>query len=161
MKDLSIYIKESQADGKNGHWENRTDSNGILTRTWVDYEELARQRKAKEAELKKAAQEKEEARKKKIEEKRKLQQELEELENEMKNLDSELSDLYMQYSNLEIDQEEEVGGLYAAGEEEEAEKLAQEFGDQFNELEKNIESTQKEMEKIEKRMAEIEKQLYK
>ena len=48
---------------------------------------------------------------------------------------------------LEIDQEEEVGGLYADGKEAEAEKLAQKYGVKFNKNSKQQESLKKKLEK--------------
>jgi hypothetical protein len=61
------------------------------------------------------------------------------------DLQSRLKDLHREYRELEIDQEEEVGGLYVSGKEAEAEALAQEYGEKFN---KNSEEQEKLKQKL-------------
>lgn len=163
MKDLSIYIKESQEDGKNGHWEYNTDSNGKGSRIWIDNAEIIKKRKEAEEELKRLAKEKADTVKKKIEQKKKVQKEYEDLEDELYELNQDIKDFHRQYQQLMIDQEEDLGqymsktmddgspGEYIADE------LAQEYGEQFNKIEKEIESRQKRINQIEKRLKELEK----
>ena len=154
MKDLSKYILESEADGKNGHYEYKTDSNGKGIKIWVDYDEIVKQRKAAEAAIKAAKEEK----LKKKEEKRKAAQELEDSEDRMIEINGELSDLEQQHRDLMIDMEEELGPLYAQHTKEgeaEAEKRAQDYGEQFNKIEKQIEKLNKEYDDLDKKCNEL------
>ena len=63
-----------------------------------------------------------------------------------------MKDLHREYRQLEIDQEEEVGGLYADGKETEAEKLAQKYGAKFNKNSKQQESLKKKLENAKKKL---------
>ncbi|MBP5785103.1 MAG: hypothetical protein J6W16_05925, partial [Methanobrevibacter sp.] len=72
----------------------------------------------------------------------------------------ELSDLEQQHRDLMIDMEEELGPLYAQHTKEgeaEAEKRAQDYGEQFNKIEKQIEKVNKEYDDLEKKSNELRK----
>jgi hypothetical protein len=132
MKQITDYIKESENDGKNGHYEDFADEDtGEIITLWVDDptpEELEAREKEREESARKYYE--------KCEKERAAYKELkiDSLEDEVWNYQQELKDLHDQYRQLEIDQEEEVGGLYADGKEAEAEKLAQKYGKDFNKL---------------------------
>ena len=150
MKKLNHYIKESVEDGKNGHYEDFADEDtGEIVTMWVNDptpEELAK----REEEQKKAM----DAYWAKVEQENKYHKQLniDKLEDDVWNLQSQLKDLHREYRELEIDQEEEVGGLYVNGKEAEAEALAQEYGEKFN---KNSE----EQEKIKQKLVIAKKKL--
>lgn len=143
MKKLNHYIKESFEDGKNGHYEEFADEDtGEIVTMWVNDptpEELAK----REEESKKAMDEYWA----KVEKEQKIHKELniDKLEDDVWDLQSRLKDLHREYRELEIDQEEEVGGLYVSGKEAEAEALAQEYGEKFN---KNSEEQEKLKQKL-------------
>ena len=143
MKKLNHYIKESVEDGKNGHYEEFADEDtGEIVTMWVNDptpEELAK----REEESKKAMDEYWA----KVEKEQKIHKELniDKLEDDVWDLQSRLKDLHREYRELEIDQEEEVGGLYVSGKEAEAEALAQEYGEKFN---KNSEEQEKLKQKL-------------
>ena len=143
MKKLNHYIKESVKDGKNGHYEEFADEDtGEIVTMWVNDptpEELAK----REEESKKAMDEYWA----KVEKEQKIHKELniDKLEDDVWDLQSRLKDLHREYRELEIDQEEEVGGLYVSGKEAEAEALAQEYGEKFN---KNSEEQEKLKQKL-------------
>ena len=163
MKDLSKYIKESQEDGKGGHWEYRTDSNGKASRVWIDYAELIAKRKASEAAAKKAAKDKTDEIKKRAENKRKAKDEYEDLEQELWDLNDEIKELNHEYNEMMIDQEEDVGQWYAKRTEEgdkKAEEVANEYGKRFGEIEEEVKQKSKRIQEIEKRMSELEKIMY-
>ena len=160
MKDLRIYIKESQEDGKNGHWEYRTDSNGKASRIWIDYEEIVRQRKAAEAAIKAAD-------KKKLQnkqDKKKAIEDINKAEDRMMEINQELKDLEQQHRDLMIDMEDELGQiLYPDSKpstketEAAAEERAQDYGEQFNEIEEQIEKLNKEYDGLDKKCNELRK----
>lgn len=60
------------------------------------------------------------------------------IEGEFKSALESLKDRYDERKQLEIDQEQEVGSLYVAGKDEEAEKLAQDYGEKFNTIDDEI-----------------------
>lgn len=150
MKTLNQYLKESSEDGKNGHWEDFVDEDtGEIVTMWVNDptpEELEAQEKERQENARKYWE--------KCEKERQAYKELniDALEDEVWSMQDELKDLHREYRQLEIDQEEEVGGLYANGKEAEAEKLAQKYGAKFN---KNA----KEQEKLKKKLGTIQKKL--
>ena len=124
MKDLYKYLKESAEDGKNGHYEDFVDEDtGEIVTLWVadpDPEE-----EAQKAELAKSEHDKYV---KRLEAEKKLRKTLDPLEDELLGLNQDLKDRTREYRDLQIDQEEEVGGLYVKGNEAKAEELAQEYG---------------------------------
>lgn len=150
MKNFTQYIKESEKDGKNGHYEDFVDEDtGEIVTLWVDDptpEELEAREKEREESARKYYE--------KCEKERAAYKELkiESLEDEVWSLQDELKDLHREYRQLEIDQEEEVGGLYADGKEAEAEKLAQKYGAKFNKNSKQQESLKKKLEKAKKKL---------
>lgn len=145
MKNFTQYIKESAEDGKNGHYEDFVDEDtGEIFSMWIedpDPEELAKREKEREEESRRYWE--------KVEKERAAFKDLkiDALEDEVWSLKDELHDLHREYRQLEIDQEEEVGGLYAQGKEAEAEKLAQKYGAQFNKNSKQQEVLKKKLEK--------------
>jgi chromosome segregation ATPase len=76
----------------------------------------------------------------------------------MYELEGELKDLKREYRDLQIDHEEEVGGLYGDGKFEEAEKLAQEYGIKFNKLEKQIKTIKNKIRKLEPKIEKLQAQ---
>jgi RecB family endonuclease NucS len=76
----------------------------------------------------------------------------------MYDLEGELKDLKREYRDLQIDHEEEVGRLYAEGNHTEAEKLAQEYGVQFNKLEKKIKVIKNKIDKLEPKIEKLQQQ---
>lgn len=160
MKDLKHYISESEADGKNGHYEYRTDSNGKGTKVWVDYDEIVKQRKAAEAAIKGTD-------KKKLQnkqDKKKAIEDIKKAEDRMMEINQELKDLEQQHRDLMIDMEDELGQiLYPDSKpstketEAAAEERAQDYGEQFNEIEEDIEKLNNEYSKLEKRCNELRK----
>ena len=160
MKDLSKYILESEADGKNGHYEYRTDSNGKGSRIWIDYEEIVKQRKAAEAAIKAAD-------KKKLQnkqDKKKAIEDINKAEDRMMEINQELKDLEQQHRDLMIDMEDELGQiLYPDSKpstketEAAAEERAQDYGEQFNEIEEQIEKLNKEYDGLDKKCNELRK----
>lgn len=145
MKNLNNYLKESEQDGKNGHYEDFVDEDtGEIFSMWVEDptpEELEAREKEREENARKYYE--------KVEKERAAYKELkiDELEDEVWAIKDELHDLHREYRQLEIDQEDEVGGLYAQGKEFEAEKLAQKYGIQFNKNSKRQEVLKKKLEK--------------
>ena len=134
MKDLYKYLKESAEDGKNGHYEDFVDEDtGEIVTLWVadpDPEE-----EAQKAELAKSEHDKYV---KRLEAEKKLRKTLDPLEDELLGLNQDLKDRTREYRDLQIDQEEEVGGLYVKGNEAKAEELAQEYGEKFNKVDDEI-----------------------
>ena len=70
----------------------------------------------------------------------------------------EISQLNQQRQQLEIDQEDEVGRLYVDGNEFEAEKLAQEYGREFDKIDNEIESLTKKADETKKKISKLDNQ---
>jgi len=157
MKDLYKYIKESEKDGKNGHYEDFVDEDtGEIVTLWVadpDPEE-----EAKKAELAKAEHDKYV---KRLEAEKKLRKTLDPLEDELWGLNQDLKDRTREYRDLQIDQEEEVGALYVKGDEAKAEELAQEYGEKFNKLADEIESIKKKIIELNPKVEKLQRELLK
>lgn len=150
MKDINQYIKESEKDGKNGHYEDFVDEDtGEIVTMWVD-DPTPEELEAREREREESARQYYE----KCEKERAAYKELkiDSLEDVVWYLQVELKDLHQEYRQLEIDQEEEVGGLYADGKEAEAEKLAQKYGAKFNKNSNQQESIKKKLENAKKKL---------
>lgn len=144
MKSIIDYINESEADGKNGKYEEFVDPDtGEICTLWVDDPDP-------EDEAKKVEQAKAESEEywKKVELEKQIRKELDPIEDEYYASKDELKDLKREYRDLQIDHEEEVGALYADGKFEEGEKLAQEYGKKFNKLDKQIKSLEKKISKL-------------
>lgn len=155
MKPLKKFITESEADGKNGHYEEFVDPDtGEICTLWIDDIEAA-----KEREKARLAREEEDRKYNEIITKEKeIRKELDPLEDQMYDLEGELKDLKREYRDLQIDHEEEVGGLYGDGKFEEAEKLAQEYGIKFNKLEKQIKTIKNKIRKLEPKIEKLQAQ---
>ena len=157
MKDLQKYIKESEKDGKNGHYEDFVDEDtGEIVTLWVadpDPEE-----EAKKAELAKAEHDKYV---KRLEAEKKLRKTLDPLEDELWGLNQDLKDRTREYRDLQIDQEEEVGALYVKGDEAKAEELAQEYGEKFNKLADEIDSIKKKIVELNPKVEKLQRELLK
>ena len=155
MKTIKNYILESEADGKNGHYEDFVDPDtGEICTLWIDDIEAA-----KEAEKARLAREEEDRKYNEIIAKEKeIRKQLDPLEDLMYDLEGELKDLKREYRDLQIDHEEEVGGLYADGKFEEAEKLAQKYGVKFNKLEKQIKTIKNKISKLEPKIEKLQSQ---
>ena len=157
MKDLQKYIKESEKDGKNGHYEDFVDEDtGEIVTLWVadpDPEE-----EAKKAELAKAEHDKYV---KRLEAEKKLRKTLDPLEDELWGLNQDLKDRTREYRDLQIDQEEEVGALYVKGDEAKAEELAQEYGEKFNKLADEIDSLKKKIIELNPKVEKLQRELLK
>ena len=152
MKQLNHYIKESVEDGKNGHWEDFVDEDtGEMVTMWVN-DPTPEELEAREKEAEENSRQYWE----KIEKEEKAYKDLkiDKLEDAVWYIQNQLKDLHKEYRQLQIDQEEEVGGLYVQGKEAEAEKLAQKYGAKFN---KNA----KEQEKIKKQLITAQNRLNK
>lgn len=159
MKNINQYIKESEKDGKNGHYEDFADEDtGEIVTMWVD-DPTPEELEAREKEREESARQYYE----KCEKERAAYKELkiDSLEDVVWYLQVELKDLHQEYRQLEIDQEEEVGGLYADGKEAEAEKLAQKYGAKFNKNSKQQESIKKKLEIAKKKLDLARRKLYK
>ena len=148
MSSIDDYISESEADGKNGHYDEFVDEDtGEIVKIWVndpDPEELEAQARLRKAEWKKWKENKKKERE--IIDKSGI----DDLLDEILNIQQQLKDLHDEFRQISIDQEEEVGGLYAQGKEKEAEELAQEYGERFN-------KNQAEQEKLHKELAKAKK----
>lgn len=157
MKDLQKYIKESEKDGKNGHYEDFVDEDtGEIVTLWVadpDPEE-----EAKKAELAKAEHDKYV---KRLEAEKKLRKTLDPLEDELWGLNQDLKDRTREYRDLQIDQEEEVGALYVKGDEAKAEELAQEYGEKFNKLADEIDAIKKKIKDLNPKVEKLQRELLK
>ena len=155
MKSFRTYILESEVDGKNGHYEDFVDEDtGEIVTLWVadpDPEE-----EAQKAELAKAEHDKYV---KHLEAEKKLRKTLDPLEDELWGLNQDLKDRTREYRDLQIDQEEEVGGLYAKGDEAAAEKLAQEYGDKFNKLADEIEQLKNKIKELNPKVEKLQREL--
>ena len=155
MKDLQKYIKESEKDGKNGHYEDFVDEDtGEIVTLWVadpDPEE-----EVKKAELAKAEHDKYV---KRLEAEKKLRKTLDPLEDELWGLNQDLKDRTREYRDLQIDQEEEVGALYVKGDEAKAEELAQEYGEKFNKLADEIDSLKKKIIELNPKVEKLQREL--
>ena len=149
MKSIKDYILESEADGKGGHYEDFVDPDtGEICTLWIDDIEAAKEKEKRE-EIARLAREEEDRKYNEIIAKEKeIRKQLDPLEDQMYDLEGELKDLKREYRDLQIDHEEEVGRLYAEGNHPEAEKLAQEYGVQFNKLEKKIKATKNKIDKL-------------
>jgi len=143
MKDIYIFLKESQEDGKNGHWEDFVDEDtGEIVTMWVNDptpEEIA----AKEKEREESARAYYEKQQKENEMRKQLK--LDELDDMVWDYEQQLKDLNREYRDLRIDMEEELGNLYSQGKDAEAEKLAQKYGKQENRIAKEQESLRKKL----------------
>lgn len=158
MKTLKEYlIKESEKDGKNGHYEDFVDEDtGEIVTLWVadpDPEE-----EAKKAELAKAKHDKFI---KCLEDEKKLRKTLDPLEDELWGLNQDLKDRTREYRDLQIDQEEEVGALYVKGDEAKAEELAQEYGEKFNKLADEIDAIKKKIIELNPKVEKLQRELLK
>lgn len=157
MKDLYKYIKESAEDGKGGHYEDFVDEDtGEIVTLWVadpDPEE-----EAKKAELAKAEHDKYI---KHLEAEKKLRKTLDPLEDELLGLNQDLKDKTREYRDLQIDQEEEVGGLYVQGKEKEAEELAQTYGEKFNKLADEVDAIKKKIKQLNPKIEKLQRELLK
>ena len=155
MKDLQKYIKESEKDGKNGHYEDFVDEDtGEIVTLWVadpDPEE-----EAQKAELAKAEHDKYV---KRLDAEKKLRKTLDPLEDELWGLNQDLKDRTREYRDLQIDQEEEVGALYVKGDEAKAEELAQEYGEKFNKLADEIDSLKKKIIELNPKVEKLQREL--
>ena len=155
MKTIKDYILESEADGKDGHYEDFVDPDtGEICTLWIDDIEAAKE--AEKALL--ASQEEDRKYDEIIAKEKEIRKVLDPLEDQMYDLEGELKDLKREYRDLQIDHEEEVGGLYADGKFEEAEKLAQEYGVKFNKLEKQIKTIKNKISKLEPKIEKLQSQ---
>ena len=144
MKSIKDYIIESEADGKNGSYQQFVDPDtGEVCEIWVDDPDP--EEEARKAEQAKADAE---AYWKKVELEKELRKQADPIEDEYYASKEELKDLKREYRDLQIEHEEEVGVLYADGKYEEGEKLAQEYGVKFNKLDKQIEKLEKKIAKL-------------
>lgn len=150
MKDLYKYLKETAEDNKGGHYEDFVDEDtGEIVNLWVpdiDPEELKRQEEEREKSMQSyldKCQQENQARK---------DLKIDELEDIVWDYQEQLKDLHREFRDLQIDQEEEVGGLYVQGKEAEAEKLAQKYGDKFNKNAKQQETLKKKLEAAQKKL---------
>ena len=144
MKTIKDYILESEADGKNGSYQQFVDPDtGEVCEIWVDDPDP--EDEAKKVEQAKAESE---AYWKKVELEKEIRKELDPIEDEYYASKDELKDLKRAYRDLQIDHEDEVGALFADGKYEEGEKLAQEYGKKFNKLDKQIKSLEKKTAKL-------------
>lgn len=144
MKTIKEYILESEADGKNGSYQQFVDADtGEICTLWVDDPDPADE--AKKVEQAKAESE---AYWKKVELEKQIRKELDPIEDEYYASKDELKDLKREYRDLQIDHEEDVGALYVDGKYEEGDKLAQEYGVKFNKLDKQIKSLEKKIAKL-------------
>ena len=156
MKSINTYIKESQEDGKGGHWEDFVDEEtGELVTMWVkdknpELENLKWEIYMKShEELGKLYDKCKEADKENLKKREKL-------EDELWGYEQDLKDTNRQYRQLQIDQEDELGQLYSSGKEKEAEEKAQEYGEQFNKLAEEIESLKNKIKKLQPQIAKLE-----
>lgn len=155
MKTIKDYILESEADGKDGHYEDFVDPDtGEICTLWIDDIEAAKE--AEKALL--ASQEEDRKYNEIIAKEKEIRKQLDPLEDQMYDLEGELKDLKREYRDLQIDHEEEVGGLYADGKFEEAEKLAQKYGVKFNKLEKQIKTIKNKISKLEPKIEKLQSQ---
>lgn len=144
MKSIKNYIIESSEDGKNGSWRHFIDPDtGEACEIWVNDPDP-------EEEVRKVEQAKrdEEAYLKKVELHKELLKKVKPIEDEYHVAKDDLKMLKYQYSDLQMEHEEEVGALFIAGKYEEGEKLTQKYGEQFNKLDKQIEKLKKKIARL-------------
>ena len=156
MKDIKEYINESVEDGKGGHNETFVDPDtGEIVTMWVNDPDPELEKLKWEAYEKE--QDKQRQLRKKIKEQEKdLVAKQEKLEDELWGYEQDLKEANRSYRQLQIDQEDEVGSLYAQGKEKEAEELAQEYGEKFNKLADQIEDLKNKMKKLQPQIAKLE-----
>lgn len=154
MKDINQYIKESEKDGTNGHYEDFVDEDtGEIVTIWVadpDPEE-----EAQKAELAKSEHDKYV---KRLEAEKKLRKSLDPLEDKLWGYNQDLKDRTREYRDLQIDQEE-VGALYVKGDEAKAEELAQEYGEKFNKLANEIDALKKKIRELNPKVEKLQLKL--
>ena len=98
---------------------------------------------------------------KRLEAEKKLRKTLDPLEDKLWGLNQDLKDKTREYRNLQIDQEEEVGSLYAKGDEAAAEKLAQEYGEKFNNVADEIGKLKKQIKELNPKVEKLQRELLK
>ena len=156
MKDFKQYILESEKDGKNGHYEDFVDEDtGEIVTLWVD---------DPDPELEKLKWETYEKNHEKVrqlynkckDQEKDINKKIEKLEDELWGYEQDLKDAKRNYRQLQIDQDEEVGGLYADGKFKEGEEKAQEYGEQFNKISDEIEQLKNKIKKIQPELAKLE-----
>lgn len=120
-----------KADKKRGHYEEFVDADtGEVVKVWRE-DPSKKESSFEEQETGLIYQEK-------IKLDNEARKEFTAIESEFKSVLENLKDKYDERKQLEIDQEQEVGSLYVAGKDEEAEKLAQDYGEKFNTIDDEI-----------------------
>ena len=155
---LSRYIDvlESEADGKGGHYEDFVDEDtGEIVTLWVEDPDPELE-KLKWETYEKHHKEVRALWKKCKEQEKTIAKELEKFEDELWGYEQDLKDAKRQYRQLQLDQDEEVGALYAAGKFKEGEEKAQEYGEKFNKLADEIESLKKKIKQVQPKIAKLE-----
>jgi predicted small secreted protein len=120
-----------KTDKKKGHYEEFVDSDtGEVVKVWRE-EASSKESSFEEQETGLTYQEK-------IKLDNEARKEFTAIESEFKSALENLKDKYDERKQLEIDQEQEVGSLYVAGKDAEAEELAQKYGEKFNSIDDEI-----------------------
>lgn len=142
-----------------GYWEEFVDEDtGEVVKMWV-----TKPTKKEEKEfLKKRKKEIEEEHKKyqiALKKEKEIQKKYFPLSEELFDLQSDLKDKLQQYRELEMDQEEELGPLYAQGKDKEAEELAQKYGEQLGDLDSEINSLKSKIKELEPKVDKLHEEL--
>lgn len=93
------------------------------------------------------------------EKEKQLMSKIESVEDELHAAKQDLNDKKKELRDLNIDMEEEVGGLKADGKEAEAEELAQEYGARQAKLRKEISKQKKSIVELDAKIGELEEEL--
>ena len=151
--------KKDIGDPKKGHWEDFVDEDtGEIVKMWVKNPT----KKEEKEFLKKREKEIEKERKQyqiALEKEKEIKKEYFPLSEELFDLQSTLKDKNAEYKELERDQEEEIGHLYSQGKEKEAEALAQEYGEKFDSISKEIEELKNKIKILEPKVDKLHEEL--
>lgn len=139
LKKLARIQDSTDEHQHPGHYEDFVDEDtGEVVQQWVEDEtpEEEEARLKAEQEKQDRIQKQREAR---FQKEMEIRQKYDAIDNEYYSLKEDLRQLREERKSLEIDQEDELGQLYSAGKEAEAEAKAQEYGEQFNKIDEQLE----------------------
>ena len=149
----------NKQNGRTGRYKEFVDSDtGEVVKQWVpdpDSKEVSAKRKKEREQNKTEEKRYNEA----LKQEAQLRKEYGPVVDVYEGLSSELIDKIQERKQLERDQEEEVGALYVDGKDEEAEKLAQDYGEKFNKLDDEIKSLKKRIAKFKSKVDEYHEKL--
>lgn len=166
MKSLTEYIHkpilENAEDGKGGHWEEFYDEDTEeKLKIWVndpDPKELAK----KTEEIKKKAQAAKSDFEAKAKKERELLDKADNAHEQLMYYKGKISKLRLEYKSRYAEMQEEVGTLYANGDDAKAEKITNsEYGPEFNRIQKEIDEYLPKLKKWQQTYSDIKEQINK